>query len=607
MKQLLVIISIAIFYFLPLAAQDAPQMSKDSRLAEKYFEQGEYEKAAIHYEKLYNEKDGVAYFYKPYFETLFKLEDYEGLDKMINKAYKQSKGDLRYLIDLGFIYNRKGDLKLANKYYQEVIAQLPPQQFIILSTARQFLNYTEFKMAETTYLKGRELLQDPSLFNFDLAFVYVSMSDYPKMIDAYISELTYRPDRVKSVQVALQRYLQEEQYNLLESILLKQVLKEPNAIVYQEMLIWMYMNMNDFESAYIQARSTDIRYNEDGRRVMELARTAAQQEEFDIAIKAYQYLVDKGPSQSNFVTANLELINVKRAKLIKTPYFNETDLKSLQQSYVRFIESYDQEYTTEFAIIELASLEAFYLHNIDRAIELLDKLLLNPRLNKELEARAKINLGDYYLLRGEHWESVLLYGQVEKAYRGSPMAEEAKLKNAKLSYYKGDFEWAKTQLDILKSSTSELISNDAINLSVFIADNLNLDTTAHTMMLFAKAELLIYQNKIQEAKYELEGILKLYPFHSLTDDVYYKMSEIYMIEQDYKTAATWLDKIVKDHLKDLLADNALYQLGKLYQNYLKDEVKAKAAYEQLILDFQGSTFVVDARKQFRQLRGDEVN
>jgi TolA-binding protein len=279
----------------------------------------------------------------------------------------------------------------------------------------------------------------------------------------------------------------------------------------------------------------------------------------------------------------------------------------LQQSYVRFIESYDQEYTTEFAIIELASLEAFYLHNIDRAIELLDKLLLNPRLNKELEARAKINLGDYYLLRGEHWESVLLYGQVEKAYRGSPMAEEAKLKNAKLSYYKGDFEWAKTQLDILKSSTSELISNDAINLSVFIADNLNLDTTAHTMMLFAKAELLIYQNKIQEAKYELEGILKLYPFHSLTDDVYYKMSEISMIEQDYKTAATWLDKIVKDHLKDLLADNALYQLGKLYQNYLKDEVKAKAAYEQLILDFQGSTFVVDARKQFRQLRGDEVN
>jgi tetratricopeptide (TPR) repeat protein len=606
-KHFLTLFAFSIVSVFWLSAQEEPQMSKDSRLAEKYFEQGEYEKAAIHYEKLYNEKNGVAYFYKPYFETLFKLEDYDGLDKMINKAYKASKGDARYLIDLGFVYTKKGDAKLAAKYYQDVITQLTPQQFIILSLARQFLNYGEFKMAEATYLKGREVLQDPSLFNFELAFVYVSLSDYPKMVDAYVTELLYRPDRVKSVEVALQRYLEREQYHLLETVLLKQVQKQPNAIVFQEMLIWMYMNMDDFESAYIQARSTDIRYNEDGFRVMELARTATQQEEFDIAIKAYQYLIDKGPAQSNFVTANLELINVKRAKLVKTPYFKEADLKSLQQSYIQFIESYNQEYTTEYAIIELASLEAFYLHDIDRAISLLDNLLKNPRLNKELEARAKTNLGDYYLLRGEHWESVLLYGQVEKAFRGSPMAEEAKLKNARLSYYKGDFEWAKTQLDILKSSTSELISNNAIDLSVFIADNLNLDTTDHTMMLFARAELMIYQNKFEEANYELDGILKLYPFHSLTDDVYYKKAEIAMKEQDYTAAADWLNKIVTTHKKDLLADNALYLLGKIYQNYLKDEVKAKAAYEQLILDYQGSTFVVDARKQFRKLRGDELN
>ena len=603
-KILIILLSILT---LAIHAQDAPQMSKDSRMAEKYFAQEEYEKAAVHYEKLYYSKDGVRYFYKRYFETLSKLEDYDGLEKMILKAYKQSKGDVKYLVDLGYIFHKKGDEKNGDKYYQQAIDKVAPQQFVIMSLARQFINYSEHKFAEATYLQGRQILNDASLFNFELAYVYVALSDYPKMIDAYMNELSIRPNRVKSVEVSLQRYLKEEQYDLLEVALLKRVQKEPDAIVYQEMLIWMYMNMDDFDSAFIQARSTDIRYKEDGRRVMNLARSAAQQDAFDVAIDAYQYLIDKGPEQSNFVTANLELINVKRSKLIKTPYYTQEDLKSLEQSYLQFIINYQQEYTTDFAIIELASLEAFYLHDIDKAISLLDELLQKPRLNKELEAKAKINLGDYYLLRGEHWESALLYGQVEKAHRGSPIAEEAKLKNAKLSYYKGDFEWAKTQLDILKSSTSELISNDAIDLSVFIADNLNLDTTDHPIMLFAKAELMVYQNKLDDAIYELDGILKMYPFHSLTDDVYYKKAEIAVKKQQYEEATEWLIKIVSEHKEDLLADNALYLLAGIYKDYLKDEVKAKATYEQLILEHQGSTFIVDARKQFRKLRGDELN
>lgn len=584
-----------------------PPMSQDSRMAERYFNNGEYDKAAIHYKKLYNEKDGIDYFYVRYFETLVQLEDYDELTSMITKAYKQSKGDVKYLVDLGYINSLKGDEKAAGEYYNEAIAKLPQQQYVVSSIARKFMSYNQIKYAELAYLKGQEILNDRTMFNLELAYVYSLLSDYQKMINSYLEELYVRPERLRAVQSNLQRYLEEDQYDIFEATLLKRVQKEPQVLVYQELLIWLYMNINDFESAFIQARSLDIKFGGNGRRILELARTAALQEEYDIAIKAYQFLMDRGPELDVFVTASIELINVKRDKIVNSPYYTQKDLVSLESSYNQFIRQYQQEYTTGFAIVELAKLEAFYIHDIDTAITMLNNLLETPRLNKEIEGKAKINLGDYYLLKGEHWESTLLYGQVEKAYRGSPMAEEAKLKNAKLSYYKGDFEWAKTQLDILKSSTSELISNDAIDLSVFIADNLNLDTTDHPMILFARADLYIYQNKFEEAAYELDGLLRMYPNHSLTDDVYFKRADMAIKQQQYEGAVEWLTKITDDFSEDLLADNALYLLGDLYLNYLKDEEKAKATYEKLILEHQGSTFIVDARKKYRKLRGDELN
>lgn len=605
MKKLLSILILVLVLATTIQAQ--PPMSQDSRMAERYYANGEYEKAAVHYKKLYNDKDGVTFFYVKYFETLLKLEDYDELETMINKAYKQSRGDVKYLVDLGYINNLKGDEKASIKYYDEAIEKVQPQQYVISTLARQFMGYNQIKYSEKAYLKGKAVLNDASLFNLELAYVYSLLSDYQNMISSYLEELYIRPERLRTVQSNLQRYLEEEQYDIFEATLLKRVQREPNVLVYQELLIWLYMNVNDFESAFIQARSLDIKFGGNGRRILDLARTATQQEQYDMAIKAYQYLIDKGPELEVYVTASIELINVKRDKVVNSPYYTQKDLVSLEASYNQFIQQHQQEYTTGFAIIELAKLEAFYIHDIDTAISVLNNLLETPRLNKEIEGKAKINLGDYYLLRDEHWESVLLYGQVEKAFRGSPMAEEAKLRNAKLSYYKGDFEWAKTQLDILKSSTSELISNDAIELSVFIADNLNLDTTDHPMYLFANSELKIYQNYLNDAQYELDGILKLYPNHSLTDDVYFKKAEIAIKKQEYEKAAEWLNKITDEFSEDLLADNALYLLGDLYLNYLKDEEKAKATYEKLILEHQGSTFIVDARKIYRKLRGDVLN
>lgn len=225
-------------------------------------------------------------------------------------------------------------------------------------------------------------------------------------------------------------------------------------------------------------------------------------------------------------------------------------------------------------------------------------------MQKDLLGRAKLYLGDYYIIADQPWESLLLYTQVEKAEKGNPLGEEAKYRNAKLAYYKGDFEWAQTQLKIIKANTSEFISNDAIDLSVFILDNLNTDDTDFALLKFAKADLLRYQNKLDEAEDTLNLILKDYPQTALQDDILFLKYKIEKDRQHYDKAADYLQKIIDNYGTDILADNALFYLGDIYQNFLKDDEKAKSYYEKIILDYKDSTFSIEARKRYRKLRGD---
>ena len=460
--------------------------------------------------------------------------------------------------------------------------------------------------AQKVYEKGKDVLKDKNAFNLEVANLFFLKNDLTGMINAYLNEAPYQASNLSSIETGLQKGLTDEKSkDALEKELLKRVQANKNEFVYQDLLVWLYMQRNDFDGAILQSKSLDVLRNEDGENVIRIARTAAIQKDYDAAIKGYQYVIDKGARYPWFVNANLELINVKRDKIVNSPNFTKVQLYSLKQTYYDFIKNYkNDDYTSTNAIIELAQLEALYIHEIDTAITMLVPIVENTRMTKDLLSKAKLYLGDYYIIADQPWESLLLYTQVEKDEKGNPVGEDAKFRNAKLAYYKGDFEWAQTQLKIIKANTSEFISNDAIDLSVFILDNLNTDDTDFALLKFAKADLLRYQNKLDEAEDTLDFITKNYTGTALTDDILYLKYKIEKERQHYDKAATYLEQIVENYSTDILADNAVFYLGDLYQNYLKDEEKAKSYYEKIILDFKDSTFSIEARKRFRKLRGD---
>jgi tetratricopeptide (TPR) repeat protein len=356
-----------------------------------------------------------------------------------------------------------------------------------------------------------------------------------------------------------------------------------------------------------QAKALDRKLNENGNRVYGIAVAAASDNDLRAAIEGYNFVKEKGPTGSFYHESNRQVLFCRRQLIVERNDYKKEDLLQLETDYQKYKDEFGSNYISAPLIIEYAELEARYLNNVNKAIQLLLDLVKSNYVEIHVKAKAKLDLGDYYLITGERWEATLLYSQVDKDFKEDELGELARFKNAKLSYFAGDFSWAQEQFDILKRATSRLISNDAIDLSVFILDNLNQDTTGESLSMYSKAELKVFQNEYDSALYILDQI----PFNDpeskfLEDDVWYLQAKIYDHLKLTDTAIAKYNLILEKHKEEIRADNSLYELAKIYDYQLNNKEKAKELYEKLFMDFSNSVLAVEARKRYRVLRGDKV-
>lgn len=582
-----------------------PLLAQDPNLATQYYNNGEYEKAATLFGQLYERDERNDYYFGRYVECLISLEQYEQCDKVIKKQIKKTPENANLYLTYGNLFERQSKMEEAKAQYEKAIAKLAPDYSAVQMLASNFIRLTKYDFAAAAYERGAQMLKDPNRFAFNLGELYRRKGDSNRMIEQYINALGADSKHHSTIQTLLARYLAPSEFPELQSQLYNRIQTDDNPI-YVELLAWSFIQRKDYKSALRQVKALDKRLDENGQRVFDLAEDATDARDFDTAISAYDYIVtEKGKDSPFFFDSKREAMECRRKKITEGFNFTPQDLKTLESEYEGFLASYGSGKQTASIMLNLADLEALYLNNLPKAIQVLETLKGLP-LDRNAMARTKINLADYYLMSGDVWESTLLYSQVDKDFKEEQLGQEARFKNARLAYYNGDFQWAQAQFDVLKASTAKFISNDAIDLSVFILDNLASDTTGTAISLYAGAELLAFQNRIDEAFQKLDTLRRDFPEHSLLDDIYYLEAQLYEKQRAYDKAAPLYQKITEAFPEDIRADNALYALAQLYEIRLNDPEKAKTLYEKIFTDYSGSVFAVDARKRFRILRGDKI-
>jgi tetratricopeptide (TPR) repeat protein len=413
------------------------------------------------------------------------------------------------------------------------------------------------------------------------------------------------------VQNRLQAWLSDDVDNskndMYRSVLLKKTQQNPDEILYNELLLWHSIQQKDFPFALIQAKALDKRYGESGQRVFDLAELCVSNESLDAAMDGYKYIIKKNANNELVMRSRIELINTEFRQYKNSFSPDKTKLVLMRQEYTLLLDELGKNPFTIPLILNLAHLQAFYLGEIEQSTELLLEAINIPKITLTDQAQCKLELADIYLFSDEQWESTLLYSQVEKSFKNEPLGHEAKFRNAKLSFYICEFDWARAQLDILKAATSKLIANDALELSLMISDNIEEDSLTDPLCMYGNADLLEFRNRDMEALAMLDSISKEYPMHSIVDNVLFKKAEINSKNGNFSEAAKYYTEIIEKYSYDLLADDATFYLAGLYENQLNDTSKAMKLYESILTQYPGSLYVVEARKQFRALRNDPVN
>ena len=585
------------------------QTGNERVLGDQYFNSGEYEKAIEVYDKVMD-RDPFSV-YNNYFKSLLALKRYDDAEKLARKMSKRMPTHLSYVADMGYVYQLSGDLSKAEETYQKALKALQPDQGQVLILANSYVMRQDWTHAIDVYEAGKKMLKGVYSFNFELAEVYYQKGDSQKMIDEYLNAVAENPMNQQNVLNILQARVgydpESGRSELLRQSLLRRIQREPAQTVFSEMLIWLFVQQKDFESATAQAKALDKRLKEDGVRLMSIASMAAANQQYDVAIRDYQYVIEKGVDGPNYVQARMELLDVSNKKLTASNTYTKEDLLLLEKEYVTTLTELGKNARTVSLMRGLAHLRAFYLDQTDTAISNLDEALLVPNVSRQLQADCKLELGDILLFTGNVWDSDLLYAQVDKDFKNDPLGQEAKFRSARLDYFRGDFLWAQAQLDVLKSATSQLIANDALYLSLLISDNIGYDSTFDALNLYAKADLLKYRNKNKEALVVLDSLLLLYPDHSLIDETWFKKAEIMDVLRNWSDEDSLYAQVVAMGEESVLADDALFRRAELQETKLMNKEKAMELYQQLLTQFPGSLYTVEARKRFRALRGDILN
>lgn len=577
----------------------------DLELATYYYNTGAFEQARLYLDNLWKKDPSV---YDMYLNTLLELEEFDDAESIVKSRLKKSRDKSMAQVDLGSLYLRIGRDEEAQEAFKEALKALPVGRGPAKRLADAFIKLDQLDLALATYEKAMANANDNYGYHYELANLQGLRGDYEGMVDSFMDLLHERPNYLRTVQNSFNRNLRVandvRQADMVRRKVLKASQERPEDNVYLELLIWVFNQQRDFLSAMAHVKALDQRNGEDGRRLMELAEVAAKNGDLETAYECYANVAAKGAGSTRYDDAKQAMLAVRTEQVTGSFPLDTAAAEALSDQYRVTLLDLGENPGTSGIMADWAQLLAFHLNDAAQAEDILQRAVDMPGLGMEDRSEIKLMLGDVLVFRDDVWTASLLFSQVDLDHKEGLLGQQAKFRNARVSYFTGDFNWAQAQLDILKASTSKLISNDAIDLSLLITDNFNMDTITAPMEMFARADLLRYRNRLDEALTTLDSLVLEYPMHTLEDEILLIRAEIALKRGQFDDAIGHYEEILELHFMDILADDALFGLADLHEEQLDAPDVAQGLYERLLTEFPGSLYAVEARKRFRQLRGD---
>lgn len=572
--------------------------AQNEQLANNYFDRGEFEKALVSYEELLKSQQGNTNYFQRVVECYQQLQQFDKAEKALQARLDKYRQNT-LLVELGYNYQLQKNQEKANKYYDQAIDKIKKNAPEAYGIAYIFERKALFDYALLAYKTALET--DPNLsFNFQMAMIYGQKGEPDLMIETYLLEAYQNPQNLPIIQNQLSRFMTEDadaNFNdgLKKALLLRA--QKTQDVFWNDFLSWFFVQQKEYGKAFIQQKAIYKRNPDSFSNIVNLAQMAISDNDQDSASEILTFVLENTNDLELLIQAHSYLLDMKIERATAKDYAEIT--ATLDKLIKEFGVS---PYT--LALLELeADFTAFHLNNPEKAKTIL-KNAMEMQVSRYQMAELKMQLADILLFEEKFNQALIYYSQVSEDMSGDVTGQEAQLKTAKTSYYKGDFEWASHQLKVLKSASTQLIANDALDLFLLISDNTVEDSTQVALKKLARADFLLYQNKKQEALAQFQLILKEHKGETIEPVTLLRLGKTYEKMGDYTQALDYYANLLNNHKDCIYRDEALYYSAEIYNVNLNDAEKAKPLYEEIIFKHEDSIYFVDSRNKYRKLRGD---
>ena len=577
--------------------------SQNDFLAKQYFNDGEYEKAVVFYEQLVKQHPRRSDYFEGLVASYQQLEQYKKAEEFLIDKINSGNPYPTIYIELGYNYLLQDQTEMAEKYYERALSAIDENPNFGYGIGFRFQRYALLDYALKSYARAMEL--NPELdYNFQMARIFGEQGNVEKMFDSYLelilSGKTSKANVLRNIDSFISADPLNENNILLKKILLQKAQRNPD-LLWNELLSWLFVQQKQYYNAFVQEKAIYRRAAGNSLQRMEgLGGVTLGDNAIEDAKLIFEYIEKNSNDPVTTLNAQLNLIDIELLEA------EEKQMEAVHDRFVQLMDIYGYQSETLQLQIAFANFLTFKRDNPEAAIDVLQKTLELP-LARFPEAYVKLALGDILVFDQKFNQALILFSQVQKSLKNDVLGQDARFKVAQTSFYKGDFEWALTQLKVLRSSTSQLIANDAMQLSLLISDNSIEDSTQTALKKFARADLLAYQNRTEEAIELFDDILQNHKGEKIEDEALLKQGMLLESQKRYDAAEYNYIKIIEFYGNDILADDAHFALGELYRLVLNDPQKAMSHYESIIYNYQDSYYFPQARKNFRMLRGDSIN
>jgi tetratricopeptide (TPR) repeat protein len=572
--------------------------AQNEYLAQNYYDRGEFEKAIINYEELLKSNPNNFDFQIKLIDCYQQIQNFAKAEQIIKNIIQKYQSP-QFYVELGYNFQLQKNQMEADKNYKIALKLIEENPNFIFSIAPIFEKKNLLEYALKSYQIG--VAKNPQLnVNFQIGLLYGQLGNTDLMIENLMKEAFENQSNLYGVQNYFLRFMQNDTDEIFTNSLKKTLIlavQKNQEVFFNQMLSWFFVSIKDYKNSFIQEKAIFKKKPEGFSNLINLGEFAIEENKNEIAKEIYDYIKTQTKEKEVILTCNYNLLKIDIKNPILTrevilnqfdilfkeyPNYNLTDLKILYANYLAFNN------------IDIEKAKKFLKEEIDKAY------------SEKEKAQVKLELADIMMFDEKFNQSLILYSQVELDMKNDELAHQASYKIAKTSYFKQDFDWALTQLKVLKSASSQLIANDALEMYLLLNDNIQSDSTKTALIKFAKADFLLFKKNNSEALKIFEEIYKTHFKDDIADETLFKIASIHQKNGNFELALIKYQELLEKFTESIYKDEALFFAGNIYNEQLNLPEKAKEMYEKIILNHKDSIYFTDARNNFRKLRGDKL-